>query len=668
MARVRTRIWHEAGASYDCGCAPGVAKCRTEAFTDRRRASDVDIANVTVIGAGNMGSGIAQSFAAAGYRVTLHDVSPEAIARGIERIRKPLEKRVSEGKMPHAQVNNLMAHLHAEADFAKAVRDADLVVEAIFEDLDIKKALFARLDGACPPKTILATNTSSLLVADLASATKRPANVIGLHYFFPAAINKLVEVVATPASRAEAVAACEHAVRRAGKIPIRTGDAPGFCVNRFFVPWINEACRLLDEGIADIPTIEHAAKQAFGISMGPFELMNVTGVPISLHAQRSLHARLGNFYEPAKSLDAQVAKKENWDLSGTHDAQKVPLIAQRLQGVVFGIACHLVEEGIATPLDTDRGATIGLRWKEGPFAMMNRIGLSQALACTDPITKKWGKEFRQDKALAERASKNQPWHLPAVAVEWLDAHRIAHITFRRPEALNALSPSVLNDLAEALDQLESQPPRVLVVTGEGKAFIAGADIPTMRDLDVAGARAYTEQGHAVLRRFEDADYVVIMALNGFTFGGGLELALAGDILLAAEDAQLGLPEVGLGIHPGFGGTQRLARRIGPGKAKLVTFTGMTLGAREALAQGIVDQVHPATNLADAALALARTIAAKAPLAVAGAKKCIDAATRQTGDLGLQQERESVTLLFATKDKTEGLAAFMERRTPTFTGT
>ncbi|HET6399493.1 MAG TPA: enoyl-CoA hydratase-related protein, partial [Candidatus Thermoplasmatota archaeon] len=607
------------------------------------------------------------AFATAGYRTLVHDVSEDAIARGLQRVRGPLEKRVADGKMPKAEAESILANLHAAPDFAQAAGEADLAVEAVFEDLKVKQDLFRRLDAACPPHTVLATNTSSLYVKDLAAATKRPHLVVGLHFFFPAAINKLVEVVRGPATSADAFQAAYGAVKRSGKVPIETADAPGFAVNRFFVPWVNEACRLLEEGVADIPTIEAAAKECFGVTMGPFELMNVTGVPISLHAQTTLHRELGAFYEPARVLREQVALRKDWDLSGTPDPSRKNAVAARLRGVAFGIACHLVDEGVATVRDTDRGATIGLRWANGPFAMMNRLGAGRALADVQALHARWGDAFPLPQRLQQLAAAGAAWPIPAVTWEAIEGGQVALVTFDRPEALNALNESVLRDLDHVLAEVERARPRAVVLTGEGKAFIAGADIPTMKALGVAGAKAYTELGNRVLDRLASLPCPVLVAINGFAFGGGLELALCGDLLYASDKAQLGLPEVGLGIHPGFGGTQRLPRRIGPGAAKDLIYTGRTLGAQDAKAIGLVNDVFPAAELLERVLAIARGIAEKAPLAVTGAKQSIDQGLGMDLRAGLQVEQDSVVLLFASEDKDEGLQAFLERRKPRFQG-
>jgi enoyl-CoA hydratase len=226
---------------------------------------------------------------------------------------------------------------------------------------------------------------------------------------------------------------------------------------------------------------------------------------------------------------------------------------------------------------------------------------------------------------------------------------------------------VLEDLEACVAEAERLRPRAVIVTGEGKAFVAGADIPTMRRLDAAGAKAYTELGNRVIDRLARLPCPVIVGINGFAFGGGLELALAGDLLYASDKAQLGLPEVGLGIHPGFGGTQRLPRRIGVGAAKELVFTGRTVHAEEAAMLGLVNDVVPGPSLQGHCLAVARTIAQKAPLAVAGAKASMDQGLGLDLASGLQAEQESVVLLFATKDKDEGLDAFLAKRAPRFEG-
>lgn len=626
------------------------------------------IRKVCVLGAGNMGSGIAQACAAAGLQVAVRDVKPELLERARARIEAPLRKRVAEGKQSEQSVNAIMSNLSWHVDLAAAAGDADLVIEAVFEDLKVKQDVFAEVSKVAPKHAIFASNTSSLSVTDLARVTDRPKHVAGLHYFFPAAINKLVEVVAGKDTAPDVVESLMKFARATGKVPIRTADSFGFAVNRFFVPWVNEAVRLLDEGVADIATIDAAAKEAFQISMGPFELMNVTGVPISLHAERTLHQGFGRYYEPSKRLVHQVeAEKKDWTLGGAPDAARMQAVKDRLLGVTFGIAARLVEEGVATASDVDKGATVGLRWAQGPFAMMNRLGTAKSLALVEALHAKWGDAFPVARQLAELGAKNAPWQLPVVRYEV--EGMVAVLTIDRPDALNALNPQVLEDLrAQSARAFADPAVRAIVLTGEGqKAFVAGADIKFMSDKTPLAAREFTAFGQSVMRALETGGKPVIAAVNGFAFGGGLELALACDLVLASESAVFGLPEVTLGIHPGFGGTQRLPRLVGAMRAKELIFTGRRFDAKEALAMGLVLKVVPPADLLKEALKLATDIASVGPVAVKLAKASINRGVETDIETGLAYELEAVSLTFSTEDQKGAMKAFMEKRKYEFTG-
>lgn len=241
---------------------------------------------------------------------------------------------------------------------------------------------------------------------------------------------------------------------------------------------------------------------------------------------------------------------------------------------------------------------------------------------------------------------------------------VALLTIDRPKALNALNGEVLCDLGAALDALGDA--RAVVLTGEGpKAFVAGADIGAMAELDPAGAARFAGVGQALFNRLEALPMPVIAAVNGFALGGGCELALACDLVLAAPNAVFGQPEVKLGVIPGFGGTQRLVRRVGAMRAAELTYTGRNVNAEEAVAIGLALRV--ADPVVDAAVALGESIAAVAPVAVGMAKKALRAAEDADLRLGLLLERELFGLCFATEDQKEGMKAFLARRPATFTG-
>jgi len=243
------------------------------------------------------------------------------------------------------------------------------------------------------------------------------------------------------------------------------------------------------------------------------------------------------------------------------------------------------------------------------------------------------------------------------------------LTLSRPEKLNALNHALLTELDDAVTALQADRSlRVVIVTGAGeKAFVAGADIGELAVLDTRGAEAASAFGSRVFRKLETGPQTVIAAVNGFALGGGCELALACHIRLAAENAKFGLPEVGLGIIPGYGGTQRLPRLVGLGMASEMIATGRMVGAEEALRIGLVNRVVPLAQLRDDAKAMAALIAANAPLAVAAA---LEAARRSLDwdiDQGLRFESTLFGILGSTRDMHDGLSAFVEKKKATFEG-
>jgi enoyl-CoA hydratase/3-hydroxyacyl-CoA dehydrogenase len=611
-----------------------------------------------------MGAGIAQVAAQAGYETIVRELNDELLEKGLDRISAFLDKGVAKKKLTQAKRDAAWGCIRGTTDLAD-LADCDLVIEVIFENMEAKQELFRELDGISHEDAIFASNTSSLSIAEMATATGRPEKVAGLHYFYPSVINLLLEVVVAEQTAPEVVDALLVFARATGKVPIVVKDAPGFAVNRFFVPWLNEAARMLGEGLANIPTIDEAARETFRIGMGPFALMNATGIPIAYHSTSSLAQALGEFHAPAAALAAHFEAGQDWDLEGEVDEAAKAAVGERLLGVVFGVAAQLVEEGVATVEDTDRGALVGLRWARGPFGMMNDLGLGRALELAEKLAA-CRDSFTVPGLLRQQAAAGHPWTLRDVKLEIEDS--VATITMNRPELMNALNAKVLRELKEAVAQARDHPAvRVLIITGEGPAFVAGADIRAMTTMSLIEIREFTRFGHGVMSDIENLDKPVIAAINGFALGGGLELALACDIRLASTEARMGFPEVGLGIFPGLGGTQRATRLIGKGRTCELIFTGEQIGAEEAARIGLVNRVVPAQLLMAEARRLAKRIARQGPIAVARAKAAINQALQTGLDVGLSFELEAVTLTFGTEDQDEGMTAFLERRKPDFKG-
>jgi len=248
-----------------------------------------------------------------------------------------------------------------------------------------------------------------------------------------------------------------------------------------------------------------------------------------------------------------------------------------------------------------------------------------------------------------------------MSVNYETKENIAIITIDRPEALNALNIDVLEELKSAVKKArEDDGVYVVIITGAGRAFVAGADIAQMKDYTADEGRAFGKKGNKVFAKIEDMPKPVIAAINGFALGGGCELALACDIRIAGEKAKFGQPEVGLGITPGFGGTQRLPRVVGMSKAKEMIFTGAVIGADEALRIGLVSKVVPGEELMDAALEMANQIAANAQVAVRQSKIAINKGMQCDIDTGLEFEMQAFGLCFSTEDQKDAMNAFVNK--------
>lgn len=623
---------------------------------------------VVILGAGNMGSGIAQAAAQAGFTTRVRDLTDADIQRGRQAVEATLDGGIKRGKSTPEKKAKVLSRLEFTTDLKAALTDARLVVEAVFEEEKVKRPLFEDVVRQVDPTTIVATNTSSLSVTSLFRDLPEPGRFAGLHFFYPAAINKLVEVVGGEGTSPETLESLTRFSYQLRKIPIQVKDAAGFCVNRFFVPFLNESARLQGEGVANIPTIEKAACELLGTSMGPFGLMNVTGIPIAYHSMGSLQRAFGRFYEPAPALKAQFEAKQKWDLTqGVVEEAKLETVRDRLLGSILGITTRLVEEGVATPEETDRGATVGLRWSRGPFAIMNEVGVPAALEAVQKVASTWGDDFPVSAALRDRAASGSPtWPLHSVRLQLEPP--LAWVLLDRPESMNALNTALLHELEMALTSAASHPDiRVLLLAGSSNVFAAGADIAEMAGKTVTEAREFTNLGQKVARTLETLPKPVIAVVEGYALGGGLELALSADFILAAEETQLGLPEVSLGIIPGFGGTQRMLRLIGRAKTKMLVESGLVIGAREAYDLGLIARLVPAARLRSEARSLAGTIASRAPFAVKLARTIIDQGMDAPLPAALHLEAQGATSTFSTHDQKEGMAAFLEKRPPKFEG-
>jgi 3-hydroxybutyryl-CoA dehydrogenase len=387
---------------------------------------------VGLVGAGTMGAGIAQVCLVAGHTVRLHDVSPEAITAGRARVEAALGRMVAKGKLDPSAHEEASASLSTASDLTELASGADVIIEAAIEDLTTKQAIFSELDRAAPPEAILATNTSALSVTAIAEVTTRPGRVVGLHFFNPAPLMRLVEVVAGARTHGSAVDAAIDFAESLGKDPIPCRDAPGFIVNRVNRPFTLEALRMMEAAEADVESID-AAMVSGGYPMGPFALIDLVGVDVNLAVAQTLYegfegaerfrpssiqermvesGRLGRktgqgFYR-YDDVGGLLGPAPDFRPSGS-DAPSPPVldadaIRSRIESATINEAYRAAGEGVASPPDIDLALVLGAGHPVGPFARARALGLGRVVADLRALEAQHGERFRVAQALWQVAS------------------------------------------------------------------------------------------------------------------------------------------------------------------------------------------------------------------------------------------------------------------------
>lgn len=253
-----------------------------------------DIEKICVLGAGTMGAGIAQTCSQAGFAVAMRDLTDDLVQGGFERIRTPLEKRVARGKMGQDEVEAIVDKIHGTTDLKEAIRGAGVVIEAVYEDMAVKKKIWEEVDTLAPPEVVFASNTSSLSITEMAAMTSRPERFVGMHFFNPAPVMKLIEVIRGSETSDATVELALALSRKLGKEPVEVQESAGFVVNRLLVPLMNEAFNLLLENVATPEDIDTAMKLGTNMPMGPFELADFTGLDVGLAVMEVLHEETGD--------------------------------------------------------------------------------------------------------------------------------------------------------------------------------------------------------------------------------------------------------------------------------------------------------------------------------------------------------------------------------------
>ena len=600
------------------------------------------VGRIAVLGAGVMGHGIAQIAAQAGINVIIRDIEQSFLDGAKTGIERNLARLVERGRLKQDDVPPILARITMTLSLSDAVSGADLVVEAVPERMEIKHAVWSEVSKHAKADAILATNTSSLSITKMAVAVSDPSRFVGMHFFNPPTIMKLVEIIPGEKTGPETIATVKTLAERLGKTPVVVRrDAPGFIVNRVLITYLNDAAKLLAQGYT-VEQIDAAMQHRGGMPIGPFMLADLIGLDITYNILRVFEDNIGPAYKAAEPIQRlftarKLGKKtgEGFYIYGKPEVKEEqgkgfdPTLLLKL---MIAEAERLVAEKIADPKSVDVAMKLGANLPTGPFEL--KAKMESGVLEEKPI-------------LAE--TKNG----------------VLRITVNRPSKLNSITTEMLTGIADAVEKASSDKSiRCIVITGAGdRAFSAGADIDEFSRLTPTQALDYTRAGKRAMMRIKASDKPIVAAINGFALGGGCELASWCDFRVASDKAKLGQPEANLGVIPGWGGTKILGKLVGKQRAKLLILTGETITAEEARQIGLVDKVYPAAEFMAKVDEFVARLAASSPTVIAAVKVLTNPNTK---DADLEAESQEFSKLFSTKDFREGVSAFKEKRKPSFT--
>lgn len=635
-----------------------------------------------------MGGEIAYVVATAGIPVVLKDVDQKFIDLGIEKATSLLDRQIEKGRLDESGKQVVLNLIEPALDYG-SFGDVDFVIEAVPEKMAIKRAVFAELDAATPGHAILASNTSALSIDEIGAATTRPDKVVGFHFFYPASFSKLVEVIEGEFTSPETSTAATNFAQAIKKSPITCADAPGFVVNRVLTASLSEMFRAADEHDLTPAHMDAAVVSMKTAPVGPATLTDTLGLDTVLHVMEHLNAELGEDFYVAPKMKELVAAGHLGAKSGrgfyepAGQPGELPEIAPEVAGELAmrsGMralveAILIIEEGVGSAREVDLGMMLGAGIVPGPLAQADKLGLDNTLKALESAQTQWGDGFAPPSLLKRlvaqgrtgRASGQGFFAYPQV--EFPETGGVAlekrgniAIAWLKVKPVNPVGEALLTGLKAAHEAAEADPEiRSLVIMSANNAiFSAGADLKAFASIDDVGE--ILDATNAAFNALGSGRVVTIAAVNAMALGGGCELAMAANVRLAGESASFGLPEITLGILPGFGGTQRLPRLVGPELAFSMISSGESINSWRALESGLVSDVVPDHELFDAAIRLAEQLAEKSQGTI-GLIREVTADPQL--EAGIARERAAFIEAFNSADGKEGVSAFLQKRPASF---
>ncbi|MFO7927958.1 MAG: 3-hydroxyacyl-CoA dehydrogenase NAD-binding domain-containing protein [Halobacteriota archaeon] len=650
-----------------------------------------DIETIAVLGAGNMGHGIAEVAALAGYSVNLRDIKEEFVQNGYEQIEWSLEKLAEKDRISDEEAEDALDNVSPYVDIEDSVGDADFVIEAVPEKMEIKNDVYGDVEESLPDHAIIASNTSSLSITELSEETNRPEKFCGMHFFNPPVEMQLVEVISGGHTADETLDVTEALAEDFGKTPVRVRkDSPGFIVNRILVPLMNEACWIVSEDVATVEEVDSTTKFDMGLPMGSFELGDQVGNDVTYHVLEYMNEVLGDAYEPAPFLEETVEAERFGKKTGQGfydyedgDGAEIPTdagseeIANRLLALMANEVGNLVGNDVSHPAAIDEAVMLGAGFPDGPARMADDAGLATLVETLESLYGETGhSRFEVSDGLREAAEaggfygdgEDDPLEFTNLEVRYPD-DKVGQIVLDREARMNTINADLLDEFEAAVDMLEADDGvRSILITGKGdRAFSAGADVTSMAgNADPIDAIELSRKGQQTFGKLEECDVPVVAGIDGYALGGGFELALACDFRLASERSELGTPEHNLGLLPGWGGTQRLMRIAGFGRAKEIVFTAERYDPETMYDYGVVTEVVENDSFEERVHEFAADIAAGPPISQKLTKRAMIYGWEDI-DAGLELEAQAFGHLMNTDDLMEGITAFMSDEEPEFEG-
>ncbi len=657
----------------------------------------MDKERIAIVGAGEMGHGIAEVFALSGHNVSLIDVNQTAIQKGLDGITDSLSKLVKKGTITQEVADQTRKRIGTFTEIPAGVKDADLVIEAVPENLDLKSKIFKQLGEATKPSAILGSNTSNIRITEIADGVKNPERVVGIHFFNPPIIIKLVEVIKGEKTSDSTISSVYSLLQKIGRTPVKVNkDTPGFIVNRINAPEMLFFGLFFDKNIAKPEEVD-AFIRAQGLLMGPYELLDFIGIDVINSSLLYFSKEISPDFSKVKVYPDLVSKNMlgkktgrgfyDWSsgrpavIASAKPTDKLSLLD--IFSLEINEAVKLIEEDVAAPEDIDTSVKLGMNRPFGPISAAKGLSNDEVKQTLERLANTFDcqvfapansiKQGKMREAVEGRlrasGSQSEQGNVKDKYKNLIikkTSEKVTVISLNRPK-LNLINNEILDELDAAASELwNDSGTNVILITGNGGVFSAGADLSAF----FANEKQFIEfskKGQSTMKKFSDMPKITIAVLDGYVLGGGLELALACDIRVATSGASLGFPEVLRGLVPAWGGSQRLPKLVGVSRASEMILTGMRISGKEAFDMGIVSKVFDEDIMSEAVKYAVEISANSAPVAASLAKTLINKGAELPLEAGFDMESMAAGEVFNTEDLKEGFAAFMQKRKPEFKG-